>query len=95
MQKRNGIYYLEYSASGTQWKTYADGAGYTTVSRTKARNTIVRNTIFEEIPPTKCRFVRLTMKQLATHHAARDHRAHGFLEADGSLPATQPISEAR
>ena len=23
--KRNGIYYLEYSASGTQWKTYAEG----------------------------------------------------------------------
>jgi xylan 1,4-beta-xylosidase len=25
LQKHNGIYYLEYSASGTQWKTYADG----------------------------------------------------------------------
>jgi hypothetical protein len=25
MQKRNGTYYLQYSASGTQWKTYADG----------------------------------------------------------------------
>jgi hypothetical protein len=25
LQKRNGTYYLEYSASGTQWKTYADG----------------------------------------------------------------------
>ena len=23
--KRNGVYYLEYSASGTQWKTYAQG----------------------------------------------------------------------
>ncbi len=23
--KRNGVYYLEYSASGTQWKTYAEG----------------------------------------------------------------------
>lgn len=23
--KRNGIYYMEYSASGTQWKTYAEG----------------------------------------------------------------------
>ena len=23
--KRNGIYYIEYSASGTQWKTYAEG----------------------------------------------------------------------
>ena len=23
--KRNGIYYLEYSASGTQWKSYAEG----------------------------------------------------------------------
>ncbi len=25
LQKRNGIYYLQYSASGTQWKTYAEG----------------------------------------------------------------------
>jgi xylan 1,4-beta-xylosidase len=25
MHKQNGIYYLEYSASGTQWKTYAEG----------------------------------------------------------------------
>lgn len=25
LQKRKGIYYLEYSASGTQWKTYAEG----------------------------------------------------------------------
>ena len=25
LQKRKGVYYLEYSASGTQWKTYADG----------------------------------------------------------------------
>ncbi len=25
MQKHNGVYYLEYSASGTQWKTYAEG----------------------------------------------------------------------
>ena len=29
--KRNGIYYLEYSASGTQWKTYAQGY-YTAMS---------------------------------------------------------------
>ena len=25
MQKHNGVYYLQYSASGTQWKTYAEG----------------------------------------------------------------------
>ena len=25
MQKHNGTYYLQYSASGTQWKTYAEG----------------------------------------------------------------------
>jgi xylan 1,4-beta-xylosidase len=25
LEKRNGIYYLQYSASGTQWKTYAEG----------------------------------------------------------------------
>lgn len=25
LQKHNGTYYLEYSASGTQWKTYAEG----------------------------------------------------------------------
>src|ERR1035441_2697481 len=37
-----------------------DGNSYTTVLD-QSTNTIVRNTIFEEIPPTKCRFVRLTM----------------------------------
>jgi xylan 1,4-beta-xylosidase len=25
LQKHNGVYYLQYSASGTQWKTYAEG----------------------------------------------------------------------
>ena len=25
LQKHNGTYYMEYSASGTQWKTYAEG----------------------------------------------------------------------
>jgi xylan 1,4-beta-xylosidase len=25
VHKRKGTYYLHYSASGTQWKTYADG----------------------------------------------------------------------
>ncbi|WP_163321789.1 family 43 glycosylhydrolase [Draconibacterium mangrovi] len=33
MQKHNGIYYLQYSASGTQWKTYASGY-YTSKSPT-------------------------------------------------------------
>ena len=31
LQKHNGIYYLQYSASGTQWKTYAEGY-YTSTS---------------------------------------------------------------
>jgi xylan 1,4-beta-xylosidase len=37
-----------------------DGETYTT-ALDQTKNTVSRNTIFEEIPPVKCRFVRLTM----------------------------------
>ena len=37
-----------------------DGNNYTT-ALDQTNNTILRNTIFEEIPPVKCRFVRLTI----------------------------------
>jgi hypothetical protein len=37
-----------------------DGQTYTT-ALDQTNNAISRNTIFEEIPPVKCRFVRLTM----------------------------------
>ncbi len=37
-----------------------DGETYTT-ALDQTKNTISRNTIFEEIPPVKCRFVRLTV----------------------------------
>jgi xylan 1,4-beta-xylosidase len=50
------------AVSSYQYKIEAslDGTSYTTVLD-QTSNTVVRNTIFEEIPPTKCRFVRLTM----------------------------------
>jgi len=41
-------------------ETSTDNTNYVTVLD-QSKNEVVRNTIFEEIPPTKCRFVRLTM----------------------------------
>jgi hypothetical protein len=37
-----------------------DGNTYTALLD-QSTNTVVRNTLFDEFPPTKCRFVRLTM----------------------------------
>jgi len=41
LQKHNGTYYLEYSASGTQWKTYAEG--YYTAKNPMGPFTYARN----------------------------------------------------
>jgi hypothetical protein len=71
-----------------------DGNTFTTVLD-QSTNAVVRNTIFEEIPPTKCRFVRLTLINWprATPLGIIEFTAFG--KPAGSLPAAQPIPAAR
>jgi xylan 1,4-beta-xylosidase len=71
----------------------SDGATFTTVLDRSA-NTVARNTIFEELPPTRCRFVRLTMTNWprATPLGVIEFTVFG--KAAGSLPAAQPIPGA-
>jgi hypothetical protein len=71
-----------------------DGNSYTTVLD-QSTNAIVRNTIFEEIPPTKCRFVRLTMINWPRTTPLGIIEFTGFGKPAGSLPAAQPITGPR
>jgi xylan 1,4-beta-xylosidase len=70
-----------------------DGNAFTTVLDQSA-NATVRNTIFEEIPPTKCRFVRLTLINWprATPLGVIEFTVFG--KPSGTLPAAQPIPGA-
>jgi xylan 1,4-beta-xylosidase len=70
-----------------------DGETFATVLDQSA-NTAVRNTIFEELPPTRCRFVRLTMINWprATPLGVIEFTVFG--KPAGSLPAAQPIPGA-
>ena len=61
-----------------------DGNTYTTVLD-QSTNAVVRNTIFEEIPPTKCRFVRLTMINWPRTTPLGDHRVHGLRQTGGII----------
>jgi xylan 1,4-beta-xylosidase len=67
-----------------------DGETYTT-ALDQTSNSIQRNTIYEEIPPVKCRFVRLTMTNwpMATPLGILEFTVFG--KADGYLPAAVPI----
>jgi hypothetical protein len=67
-----------------------DGNAFTTVLD-QSVNAIARNTIFEEIPPAKCRFVRLTLINWprATPLGLIEFTVFG--KPSGSLPAAQPI----
>jgi len=67
-----------------------DGNTYLTVLD-QSTNTSVRNTIFEEIPPTKCRFVRLTMINWPRATPLGIIEFTVFGQSAGSLPASQPI----
>ncbi len=67
-----------------------DGTAFTTVLDQSA-NTIPRNTIFEELPPTRCRFVRLTMLNWPRTIPLGIIELTVFGRADGSLPAAVPI----
>jgi xylan 1,4-beta-xylosidase len=70
-----------------------DGNTYTTVLDQSA-NAIVRNTIFEEIPPTQCRFVRLTMINWPRATPLGIIEFTVFGQPAESLPAAQPIPPA-
>jgi xylan 1,4-beta-xylosidase len=70
-----------------------DGNAFTTVLDQSA-NAIARNTIFEEIPPTKCRFVRLTLINWPRTTPLGVIEFTVFGKPSGSLPAAQPIPGA-
>lgn len=71
-----------------------DGETYTTVLDQSA-NDVPRNTIFEEIPPTQCRFVRLTMINWPRATPLGIIEFTVFGKPAGSLPAAQPILPPR
>jgi xylan 1,4-beta-xylosidase len=71
-----------------------DGETFTTVLD-KSANAVARNTIFEELPATKCRFVRLTMINWPRATPLGIIELTVFGKPAGSLPAAQPIPEAR
>jgi xylan 1,4-beta-xylosidase len=70
-----------------------DGETFTTVLDQSA-NTVARNTIFEELPPTRCRFVRLTMINWPRATPLGVIELTVFGKPAGSLPAAEPIPGA-
>jgi len=71
-----------------------DGKTFTTVLDQSA-NSIARDTVFEEIPPTRCRFVRLTMVNWPRETPLGIIELTVFGKPAGFLPAAVPIPEAR
>jgi hypothetical protein len=67
-----------------------DGQTYTT-ALDQTENAVSRNTIFEEIPPVKCRFVRLTMTNWPRATPLGIIEFTVFGKPAESLPAAQPI----
>ncbi|MEJ2546001.1 MAG: discoidin domain-containing protein, partial [Calditrichaceae bacterium] len=67
-----------------------DGENYVSALN-QTNNTISRNTIFEEIPPVKCRFVRLTMTDWPRTTPLGIIEFTVFGQAAESLPAQVPI----
>ncbi len=78
-------YQIEVSTDGTTFTPALDQSG----------NTMVRNTIFAEIPPTRCRFVRLTMLNWPRTTPLGVIEFTVFGQPAGSLPATQPYPNLR
>jgi xylan 1,4-beta-xylosidase len=74
-------YKLEVSIDGKSFTTALDQTG----------NSISRNTIFEEIPPVKCRFVRLTMTNWPKSSPLGIIEFTVFGKPAESLPAAVPI----
>jgi hypothetical protein len=69
-----------------------DGKTYTT-ALDQSKNTISRNTIFDEIPPVKCRFVRLTMINWPKSTPLGIIEVTVFGKPADSLPAQEPIPD--
>lgn len=59
----------------------------------KTKNNISRNTIFDEISPIKCRFVRLSITNWPKNAPLGILEFTVFGKPDGSLPAEEPIPE--
>ena len=78
-------YRIDVSLDGENYITALDQTG----------NTVSRNTIFNEIAPVKCRFVRLTMTGWPQTRPLGLIEFTVFGKAAGSLPAEQPIPETR
>jgi xylan 1,4-beta-xylosidase len=74
-------YKIEVSGDGNSYTTVLDQSG----------NSIVRNTIFEEIPPAKCRFVRLTMTNWPRSSPLGIVEFTVFGKPAEALPAAMPI----
>jgi hypothetical protein len=84
------------SSNAYQYKieVSTDGENYT-AALDQTKNAILRNTIFEEIPPIKCRFVRLTITNWPRATPLGIIEFTVFGKPAGSLPAAQPIPPAR
>ena len=76
-------YKLEVSMDGETYTTALDQTG----------NKIQRNTIFQEITPVQCRFVRFTMTNWPRRTPLGIIEFTVFGKASGYLPAAQPIPE--
>ncbi len=74
-------YKIEVSMDGESYKTALD----------MTKNDISRNVIFEEIPPVKCRFVRLTMTNWLETSPLGILEFTVFGKAADSLPSAVPI----
>lgn len=74
-------YKLEVSTDGTTYTSVLD----------QTKNTIARNTIFGEIPPVKCRFVKLTMTNWPKANPLGIIEFTVFGNPTGSLPAAVAI----
>jgi len=57
----------------------------------QTKNTLSRNTVFDEIPPVKCRFVRLTMTNWPKSTPLGIIELTVFGKPADSLPAQEPI----
>jgi xylan 1,4-beta-xylosidase len=69
-----------------------DGNTYTT-ALDMSKNEVVRNTIFEEIPPVKCRYVRLTMTNWPRMTPLGILEFTVFGKPADALPAAVPIPQ--
>jgi len=78
-------YLIEASVDGTNFTTVLD----------RSTNAIPRNTIFDEVDPTRCRFVRLTMLNWPRTTPLGVIEFTVFGKPADSLPAAQPIPDQR